>query len=342
MTSILDQVNYRFNLKIEDVNTGIIYDLGNSGAVEQVTWNTTLDFAQAGSLDVTIKHDAVGRDVVVNEGSFIIFGVNGVDYFLGRINKIELVVSGVDTPVYQITAYDHLTLLSGEESILRPAGITASSFFLSLMQRYVERGLRGRVVESSRAPLESFYFSNESLHTMIRESMIATHIAEQGKAIYTIYDDLGTIVFRELNTLKTPYILGDKSFTESYTYGIDITDSANFVKILRPNQELGMYEAFIKFDSENIRRWGHKQKTVEIEEGYTDAQAREILDLYIETLNRATRTLDVTCVGIPSIRAGSGIRFEAQRGNFSHNLWVESCNHVYASERHIMDLSLFL
>jgi len=339
---ILNQTQYKYICRIQNVDSGIILDLGNAGVIESITWNTSLDFAQAGKFEIIIKGDAVGRDIIVNEGDFIAVGVNEKLFFLGRVWKLELNVPANEPITYTITAFDHLTLLAGEESLLRPNGVTASNFFTMIMQRFVERGLRGRVVEHSRAPLDSFYFTNETLYTMIRESMTDTHIKEQGENIYCVYDNLGTIEFNSLNNLKTPYIIGDSSFTESYIYGVNITESANVIKILRPNKEIGMYESFIKFDSDNIRRWGFKSYVMEIEDGYTDAQAREMLDILIETKNRPQRTLDVTCVGINGIRAGSGIQFVAQRGQFDHSLWVESCEHIYGSDRHIMNLSLFL
>jgi len=339
---MLNYIKYRYSVKLQDNISGNIFDLSNAGVIENILWQTSINLAQPGKLEVLIKGDESTRQLITNNGSFIRAGVNNIDFFYGRINKIELVVDALEGSTYRITAYDSIILLKSKENIMRNAGVTASDFFISIMRQYSERGLQGRVIESSKTPLKPYYFINESLYNIFLESMADSHIGEAGAAQFIIRDNLGTIEFRELRSLRTDYILGDESFTSGYAYNANIDESYNIVKVIRPNEETGMIEVWQVFDSNNINLWGYKQLTVEAEEHQTESEIRELAHLYLEAFNREMRDLRLQCIGINYLQAGDGIQFRASRGAFDHYLAINECVHSYSSDSHMMDLSLKL
>ena len=339
--NILDHSQYTIQLYVQDIDSGELYDF--SKLCESVIWQTHRAASQPGSLEVLLKEGSQNRDFAINPGSFMRFGVNGEDYFYGRIQEVELLNSGLEGVSYRIMAHDSLSLLKSVESMYRPVGMSASEFFMSIVTRFAERGFKGVVKEPSQVGLDDYYFTTSSLYSMIKDTIRDTHVAEQGTVQYMIRDNLGTLEFRELMALRKPIILGDESFTDSYAYGVTINKQTyNVIKVIRDNEEIGMRDVWQRYDSNNIARWGWKQLVVEADDHMSDAEIRDKIDLHLEAMNHPRRTLKLTAIGINGLQAGDGIQIRADRANIDHAIWIESCTHVYTMQSHKMDLELYL
>jgi len=307
--------------------------------VEQVTWTTTRLASQPGTLEVLLAQEPQNRDFRIPAGSFVTFGVNGTDYFYGRVQEIEQANDGTRTG-YTLLAYDSLILLKAHESIARE-DMTASQFFTSITTRFADRGLRGVVREADAVTLDRYYFINESLYSMLLETLGAAHIAQNQQ--FMIRDNLGTLEFRSLLALRKPLILGDESFVDTYTYGVTINNQTyNVIRVIRDDEELGTRDVWQVYDSDNIRRWGHKQLVVEADADMTDGGIREKAMLHLRALNRSRRTLKLTAIGINGLQAGDGIRAQLDNANIDHNIWIEEISHIYTPETHVCDMELLL
>lgn len=345
--SIFDQPKYKLKVHVHDTTTGHLHDL--SEAVESVTWQTHRIVSQPGTLEVVVKEGIKESDIVIHPGSFIRFGVNGEDYFYGNIKEPQMSNAAMEGVRYILKAYDHKALLKSTESRYRPVGMTASEFFGETItwfnaktQPMGDPGILWDVREPSIARLDDYYFPTYTLYNMFKQSMTETHAAEAGNAIYMIRDNLGTLEWRELKALRKPYILGDESYTDSYTYSNTLQESYNVIKVIRDNADLGMRDAWIKYDSTNIARWRHRQLTLEADDFMTDDEIEAMIDLYLAAKNRTNRSLKMVCVGINGLQAGDGIQVKANRARIDHAMWVEECTHHYTTDSHMMDLSLFV
>jgi len=345
--NILDQPKYKMNCIIRDGYSGDLINLDSH--IESVTWQTYRLASQPSSLEIVVKEGLRPSDVIINAGSFIRWGVNGQDYFYGNVEMVELLNSAQDGVIYRIKAYCHRKLLKYIMSRYRPKGMTGSDFFAQVMTAFNNQiqtmgdvGIRWAVREPSTAPLDDYYFAVSTLYSMFKDTIGAAHVAERGASQYMIRDNLGTLEWRELKALRTNYILGDGSFTDSYTYTSSIENSANIIKVYRDNPEIGKRDTWTKFNSGNVRRWRPRQMVLEAQEYMTDVEISDMIDLYLEAHDRPHRALNMSCVGINGLQAGDGVQARALRARIDHHIWCEEASHVYNSDSHMMDLKLYL
>jgi hypothetical protein len=345
MPNILDHSKNKISLIVQDSYTNSIYDLSHMN--ESITWTTSRDKAQPGTLTFLVKEGIVDDGVIINPGSHVRFGVNGISYFLGRIQEPSLLNSVQDGVLYSFTANNGLDILAAEESATRTAGQTASEFFDSLMLQQSARiqsvgglPLRWAVREPSTAHLSEHYYLGEPLYSMLSDCLTDTHIAEPRQ--YMVRDNAGILEFRELQALKTPYILGDDSYVGSYVYGVNLDNTYNLIKVVRDNAEIGMRDTWHVYDSESVGRHGYKQLVVEADEHMNDGQINEMARLYLTALNRPNRSMRLECLGINGLQAGDGIRVQTARARIDSWHWIEEITHVYTLEAHKMDVMVYV
>jgi len=343
--TLFDQGHYKLKLHVQDADSRIIYDLGNSGLIESIMWQTHRLASQPGSLEILVNEGI--KDIAINPGSFVRFGINDKDLFYGNFENIEL-VNNVEGVSFAIVAYDHKKLLESVETRHRPAGMTGSDFFHETMSWFNARiqsvgdpGIGWAVREPSIAPLDDEYFPKQSLYSMFKNCMMHSHVAEAPNSQYMIRDNLGTLEWRELKALRTDYILGDRSFAESYVYAASLADTKNVIKFYRDNDTNGTRDVWTRYDSNNIRRWRYRQLAIQAEEYLSDAEISNLIDLHLAAKNRTNRTLKMTAAGIPALQAGDGIQVMASRAKIDHHIWIESCTHIFA-ETHMMELDLYI
>jgi len=329
---------------VRDSESGKVYDLSN--ALESVIWQTHRIASQAGSLEVMVK-DKPDSEIVISPGSFIRFGVDGTYYFYGNIEENQLMVSAQEGTLNRIVAYDHKYLLKSTENRYRREGMTGSEFFDEAMTVFNAKirsmgdvGVSHAVIEPSTARLRDYYFAVSTLYTMFKETLSETHAAERGQNLYMIRDNLGTLEWRSLLALRKHYVLGDASYTDSYTYTHTLRDTYNSIKVYRDNEELRKRDIWSRYDSENISKWRYRQLTLQAAGYMSDAEISDMIDLYLSAHNRTSRTMQMACLGINGLQAGDGIQVRAAKGKIDHGVWCESVAHAYTEQGHMMDISI--
>lgn len=136
-------------------------------------------------------------------------------------------------------------------------------------------------------------------------------------------------------------VIGDMSLLTDYTYKTDIDEQTyNHVKLARPNEETGRADVFVAEDSATIGQWGMLQlyQTVDgtMNDAQVQAQARATLSCY----NRRMRTLKVSSLGVPGLRAGQMVLMKVQGLgdiNLDQYVLLEKVTHTWANDDHTME-----
>ena len=337
---LLDFIQYKYYVFIENTTTGETYDM--SKKFENAVWTTHRHASQPGTFEITLKEGVHPTDTVIHEGSFITFGVNGQNYFYGRVQEVELINDGETGYSWRLKAYNSLILLADIENAKREHGMTASDFFQHLMDKYAFKGLQGVILESSSIPLEREYFMGESIFNMLDESLLMTH-KQTADEHFMIRENLGVLEFREMRALHTDYVVGDESFTNSYAYTANInTDTFNVIKAVRMNDSTGYIDTWVVKDGATTDRWGWKQFHVDVKDAITDEEIDTFISLVLEAKNRPVRNARVTAVGIadPTMQAGAGLQLRINRKEIDHILFADSVTHIWSATEHLMDIQL--
>ena len=100
-------------------------------------------------------------------------------------------------------------------------------------------------------------------------------------------------------------VIGEKSLLTDYTYRTDIDQQTyNSVKLARPNETTGRADVYIAQDSDTIARWGLLQLYQTVDGDANDAQLQAQAKTSLAYYNRRMRTLKVSALGVPGLRAG--------------------------------------
>lgn len=100
-------------------------------------------------------------------------------------------------------------------------------------------------------------------------------------------------------------VIGEKSLLTDYTYRTDIDQQTyNSVKLARPNETTGRADVYIAQDSDTIARWGLLQLYQTVDGDANDAQLQAQAKASLAYYNRRMRTLKVSSLGVPGLRAG--------------------------------------
>lgn len=156
-----------------------------------------------------------------------------------------------------------------------------------------------------------------------------------------LFDDGNGLALRQPRDMVSNVVIGDMSLLTDYTYKTDIDEQTyNHVKLARPNEETGRADVFVAEDSATIGQWGMLQlyQTVDgtMNDAQVQAQARATLSCY----NRRMRTLKVSSLGVPGLRAGQMVLMKVQGLgdiNLDQYVLLEKVTHTWANDDHTME-----
>ena len=173
------------------------------------------------------------------------------------------------------------------------------------------------------------------ISTAIQKTLLAT-----GK-LYTFFDDAGALSLREAGAMVAQ---GDGSLLLDYSYKTDIDEhTANCVKLARPNESTGRADVFQVMDGANIARWGLLQLYQTIDEALNDAQAAAQAQAMLAYYNRRWRTLKVSALGLPGLKAGQMLMMDVPAlGDISlfGLVLLEKVTHTFEHDTHTMDFEV--
>lgn len=187
--------------------------------------------------------------------------------------------------------------------------------------------------------IPSLYEEDQSCLDIIQSAVQQT-LLNTGN-IYVFYDDGNGLALQQPADMMSNVLIGENSLLLDYTYKTDIdAQTYNSVKLARPNEETGHADVVIKDDPKTIGQWGLLQlyQTVDgdVNTAQMEAQAAASLKYY----NRRLRTLSVSSLGVPGLRAGMMVLMKVPGlGDISLDQYVllEKVSHTWQNDVHTMD-----
>lgn len=184
-------------------------------------------------------------------------------------------------------------------------------------------------------------YKDKTLLDIITDCMSITNVAT-GK-IYVFYDDFGELMLKESSNMKHKLSIGSESLATEYTYTTSLENTYNHIKIVQANKKSGGGDAYIVQDLKAIEDWGFLQYYEAVDENLNAAQIQEKAKQLFEYYDQRRRTLKLTAIGVPEVRAGSMVMInipELGDINLSKTLLIDKCTHHFTSGSHTMDLEM--
>lgn len=271
------------------------------------------------------------------EGATITIMIDGKGVFKGYIQKKE---RNSDTKIIKCTAYDQLLYWKSKD-MKKIEDMTSDQVFEMLCK---ERQLKYEVIDKSNYICTSRIAKDESLYEMMKYALYDTHI-NSGKW-FIIRDNFGVLNHINITSLRTNLIFGDNSGITDFSYSSDISsDTYNYIKLYKDNDDSGKRETYTVEDSTTIARWGQLQLYEGVNDNMTPAQIEERAKNLLKYHNTVKRTLKLECLGDFNVFAGSIIRCSIyDLGDLSINsdLLVTECVHKITNDEHTMSLRVEL
>ena len=160
-------------------------------------------------------------------------------------------------------------------------------------------------------------FVGQKALDVINYALVRTSVQDDKRTnpIYVMYAEDGAIclklaekMFPSIVDPKTRVTLGVKALMGSYTIQHTIVgDTANYVRLMRPNEATGKYDVFSVYDSENIEKWGTLMRAENVDAELTDAAITERARNLLIYLNNEKRELSFDSLGVHGLRGGGMI-----------------------------------
>lgn len=313
-------------LLIANKRNGKIWDAVNSVQTVSFTTNRT---GNPGTFKFTLNK---AGDIDFLEGDTVRFSVDGKLIFFGWVFTKDKDRWGV----IQVTCYDRIRYLKASASYAF-YGETAGQII-----RQIAGDLQVNVgsIANTGYAIPSLIEQEQSCLDII-ESAIQQTLLNTGK-IYVFYDDGNGLALTEAADMISSVVIGDKSLLTEYQYKTDIdSQTYNSIKLARPNEETGRADVVIAQDSATIAQWGLLQLYQSVDGDVNTAQMQAQAQASLEYYNRRMRTLKVSSLGVPGLRAGNMVLMRIQGLgdiDLDQYLLLEKVTHTWENDVHTMEL----
>lgn len=282
-------------LLIQNKSTGKIWECSNS--VTTVSWSTERT-GSPGTLKFTVLKSG---DLSFTEGDVVRFSVDGQLQFYGWVfTKSKDRWGEID-----VTCYDRLRYLKAN------AVYNFKNQTVGDMIRQIAGDLElttGAIADTGYA-IPFFYKEDESCLDILGEAVQQT-LLNTGD-IYVFYDDGDGLALQRPEDMISEVIIGERSLLLDYTYQTDIdAQTYNSVKLARPNEETGGADVVEEKDDAAIGQWGLLQLYQVVDGDLNTAQMRAQAAASLRYYDRRMRTLKVSALGVPGLRAGQMVRMK--------------------------------
>ena len=314
-----------YELLIQEKNTGKIWDCANNTTTASWTTNRT---GSPGKFEFTVQK---AGDLSFVEGDPVRFSVDGQLQFFGWVFTKTKDRYGV----INVTCYDRLRYLKNSASY---AFYDATAGDI-IRQMAADMQVDVSEIEDTGYALPSLIEQEQSCMDIAQAALEQT-LLNTGN-IYVLYDDGNGLSLKQPANMLSDIIIGSKSLLTDYSYKTDIDQqSYNSVKLVRPNQATGKKEVFIAQDSHNIDRWGLLQLYQSVDGAANDAQVKAQAEATLSYYNRRLRTLSVSSLGVPGLRAGQMVYMHVPGLgdiNLDQYVLLERVTHTWENNYHTME-----
>lgn len=302
-----------------------VFDI--SELVTGATWKTSR-IGKPGSVDLTILQDA---NYMISNGDIISLKWDDVPLFYGYVFNIGR--SEADT--LTIKAYDQIRYLAATDTYVFK-NKTAAAIVKQIADDF---GLKWGHVIDTKYKIPSMVEDGQKLLDIIDKAFALTTI--NTGSIYVFYDDYGKLAVQNVKDRVLDLVIGDGSLMTDFTYQQSIdSDTYNRIKLVRDNKETGKRDVYIAQDSNNIAKWGRLQYYQKVEDNQNEAQIKALLDQLAKLKNRETKSLKITALGDPALRAGCYLRIEIGELAIDQLFLIEECSHSFAGDDYTVQIEV--
>lgn len=274
---------------IENKRNGKIFEVSKSVTTVSVETNRT---GSPGKMTFTIIKSG---DLDFLEGDTVRFSVDGQLQFFGWV----FTKSKDRWGVIDVVCYDRLRYLKAKASYAfygQTAGVILQQISADLQ---IDTG----TVEDTGYQIPSLIEEEQTCFDIIEGALQQT-LLNTG-VIYVMYDNGTGVSLQRSDNMISNVIIGEKSLLTDYKYKTDIdSQTYNSIKLARPNEETGRADVFIAQDTSTIAQWGLLQLYQSVDGDVNDAQVKAQAATSLQYYNRRMKTLSVSSLGIPGLRAG--------------------------------------
>mgnify|MGYP006875885273 FL=1 len=267
-----------------------------------------------------LEFSYINDDLVITNGSIVMFKYNGVNIFYGYVfkhgqnKKKELTA----------TAYDQLRYCKAKDTI-SVKDDTISTLVKKMCNYFNLKA--GNIVDTKYTLPISVQDDKtwlDIIYTSISDTLMSI-----GKK-YALRDEFGDIAVRDLEDLTLDLILGDESLVFDFDYEKSIDDEFyNQVKLASDNEKSGKRDVYIVYDSNSIKKYGLLQYFEVLDKNENPSQAKSKADILLSLYNKEMETLSLECLGDTSIRAGTSFFGRIADIDLNKRLIVKSVTHEF-------------
>lgn len=312
-------------LLIANKGTGQIFECSNS--VTTVSYATERT-GSPGKLTFTIIK---AGDLSFGEGDIVRFSVDGELVFYGWV----FTKSKDRWGIIDVTCYDRIRYLKANASYAF-YNQTANQI---ISQIAADLELDTSTLVDTGYQIPSLVETDQSCLDII-QGVLETTLLNTG-TIYVLYDDGNGLALSTPESMQYGTLVGDMSLLTDYTYKTDIDEQTyNSIKLVQPNEDTGRADVVVVEDSRNIAQWGLLQLYQQVDGDLNTAQMTAQAQATLEYYNRRLRTLKVSSLGVPEVRAGGMLRMKIEGlGDIDLDQWVllEKVTHTWENDVHTME-----
>lgn len=297
--------------------------------VENLTISTTIT-ASAGKCEMSI----IGDGASFHFGSCLNVYDGDVEIFRGYLFSVSM----QDVNRFSAVFYDQTRYLRNVDCVVYKK-ITASDLFRMICE---ENELETGAIDESEYILPATVSEGKSLWDTLQEAIDME--AAYKKRLFVIRDNAGKLEFRDIENLRTDFIVDDEGITMGFdvTRGID-KNSFNRVKVGFEDENTNSRRWAIKENSDYLGEWGRLQYYQLLRDRISLSDLNLRSEQQLALLCWPTTDVRLSCLGDFRISAGSGIMLDidsVQMFKGMSRYYVVSCEHHISHDLHTMDLTL--
>lgn len=299
--------------------SGLVFEA--SGCTRSASWETNRT-GSPGKFTASLV-----SPVAVGVGDAVRFTVDGSLQFYGWVFKVSWDRWGA----MELLCYDRLRYLKANASYAFYAQ-TAGDI---IRQIAADLQLPVSVLEDTGFPIPSLVEQEQSCLDIIGSAVEETLLGT-GK-VFVFYDDGEGLCLREAASMISGTVLGEESLLTEYSCEVSIdSQTYNFVKLSRPNEETGRAQTFVSEDTQTMAQWGKLQLYQTVDGAVNDAQAQAMADATLLYYNRPLQGLSLSALGVPGLRAGQMIYVNLPE--LRQFVMLEKVSHTWENDLHTMEI----
>ena len=312
-----------YSLLIQNRQSGQIWDVAS--ITEKATF-TTKRTGSPGTLQFTLVDS---NSVSFFEGDPVQLAVDGTPIFYGFVFSRSVDRWGV----MEVTAYDQLRYLKANASYAF-YGATAGDIIKQIGEDFQ---LSVGSLAATGYALPSYIQEDKTcldiINGAVQQTLLNTGI------IYVFWDNVGQLTLTPANEMISTAVVGNGSLLTDYTYKVDIdSQTYNQIKLVRPNEETGMADAYVVNDSNTIGQWGLLQYYAQVDEAMNEAQILAQAQAMLAFYDVPYETFSAEALGVVGLRAGQMLYLNIPERNLSQFVLLEQVTHTFEQNNHTMSI----